>query len=954
MTQDTHAGEKFKPPKNPLEMEKALKFIVPKDEDKKRLSRQFIETQIRMLREDAEDLASTDQGWASIQAELTAWSFWKSLQRLEEENIQNDKDFMLDFWAWLQGKGQQSDHDVTPWGRIPPKHPSVIAYLDSFISKKFEYVQELMHLFHFGPSNLDEFYLYFKFIIRGRNNAWTEDAFLHEWGEFMQNKRIRGANNDDWTDDHEANLLRELTGNHRDSGTSRRLMTGRDEAGAELWPTGPGNGDPHEARLLSGVASTMEYENNPDISDERRAELIAEGRTRNDWQTQRDRDAVFGRIATSEALDEINALRPHSLDPEMEAAATDLGNADADAELEAERQFVETEADVEKQIEATASAKELLTENENKKIQETIKIAQGELKNLTKELTGLKGEIGNVTSNVKATLMNLAPIQKTGLETSKATLQEFQSFNADSNVTGFQIPASAMTNIGQFGEGIFNVEQKISTTLDTFITDEVASKAHANSLAKAISNIKAAKRMIERQKFDSSLLTGDGKDLDEEDQSPDQMNAFKRKKKEVLDELSAKEKEAKQLSVNVAGMGNEFNNMVGRVNSAQLLKDQLNAVGLMHEKSLDAQTDLAVNAGKMAQLKMDMQANVQSMANIRGDLENKMLRLNEAKSDRPPNAAMVKFLLDEITQDINEWKAFRSSSLKQTALFEQTKTELETHAESSTNEVKRMRGNIELLKKTAANFRFKKTGQKKLSQVQIDDALAVYEQNVEVWESLQGGIQTAINDLPNLQALSTQASLVSEIEGMKRIIKNLQPPSSKLDKRTVRRQALRRLKRKETKKSQRFFQEEPAGAAPDEPVEPDEPDGSDEPVETDQPEGEGDGDGDGDGEGDGEGDGPQDPFEGPVAKLKREKEIEEARLKEEEDRARIAAEKEREEAQLDALEELQKRREKTPRRTPIPSPVPIPKKRTPRAPRSAIGKRNTRGNPASPTFRSLF
>lgn len=108
ITANTKVGEKWKPPDHPLELEKALEFIAPLDSEKKKFSREFVKRQIE------ENLQGTGlfgtSSDAAKDARVIAWSFWASLQRLEEINGQIDKEFMVDFWGWLQGKvrGAQS------------------------------------------------------------------------------------------------------------------------------------------------------------------------------------------------------------------------------------------------------------------------------------------------------------------------------------------------------------------------------------------------------------------------------------------------------------------------------------------------------------------------------------------------------------------------------------------------------------------------------------------------------------------------------------------------------------------------------------------------------------------------------------------------------------------------------------------------------------------------------
>ncbi|KAM9984058.1 hypothetical protein ACTFIY_000804 [Dictyostelium cf. discoideum] len=109
------------------------------------------------------------------------------LQLTDELNSSDSNDhneFIDDFNRWLVGKGKEEDHALTPWSRQPLTnvHPSITEYIKGFVSKRHDFLAEIIKLktFIFTDLNLDNAYLYFKYIVRGRMDDPSTLGFLAE------------------------------------------------------------------------------------------------------------------------------------------------------------------------------------------------------------------------------------------------------------------------------------------------------------------------------------------------------------------------------------------------------------------------------------------------------------------------------------------------------------------------------------------------------------------------------------------------------------------------------------------------------------------------------------------------------------------------------------------------------------------------------------------------------
>lgn len=114
----------------------------------------------------------------NIKSQLTAWHHWKTQFEADALKTPN-ADATKDFFAWLLGKGKEEHHRNTPWYREPQMlHlKDVQEWIDGFADIFAESKAELIKLAWKTPQNLDEAWLYFKFIV---NSDWMkrEDRFF--------------------------------------------------------------------------------------------------------------------------------------------------------------------------------------------------------------------------------------------------------------------------------------------------------------------------------------------------------------------------------------------------------------------------------------------------------------------------------------------------------------------------------------------------------------------------------------------------------------------------------------------------------------------------------------------------------------------------------------------------------------------------------------------------------
>ncbi len=174
---------KFHPGADPLEREAGIRVLQPTDA-------QQLEQMTKMLEKLYEGATPEQQ---------QALALWKMQVAQGTIRDQVKLDFMRRFYFWLLGRGDQSDHDKTLWGRANTAvyNKEVAAYIDMFVDKRTKYVMKLRMLANNVPDTLNGLYLYYKYIVNGRlkqirapdgtiNYDMTDEDYLQDFDMFQQ------------------------------------------------------------------------------------------------------------------------------------------------------------------------------------------------------------------------------------------------------------------------------------------------------------------------------------------------------------------------------------------------------------------------------------------------------------------------------------------------------------------------------------------------------------------------------------------------------------------------------------------------------------------------------------------------------------------------------------------------------------------------------------------------
>jgi hypothetical protein len=159
---------KWLPGNSEWDYEKLLRNISPVDKKRKKLMDKWLS------KKEEEAINKGDK------ATISSIKMHKFLLALQDSEKQIEKDFLIDFYKWLLGKGTRTDKKRTPWDG-PLMFPDVRQYIFSFIEARHDAMLELIKLQTFGPDDLPSAYIYFKFIVRGGYQNLDDDAYLSEF-----------------------------------------------------------------------------------------------------------------------------------------------------------------------------------------------------------------------------------------------------------------------------------------------------------------------------------------------------------------------------------------------------------------------------------------------------------------------------------------------------------------------------------------------------------------------------------------------------------------------------------------------------------------------------------------------------------------------------------------------------------------------------------------------------
>lgn len=163
--------KKFDIPDNPLELEQFLDEMIPVNEEMKKKTKAAFEK----LKEKAD----------GDKNKLAALDLWEQQTLYEGMEKGIKKEFMMDFYKWLLGKGQKVDHQKTPWGNQRVIDEQCLDYIQTFFDAKMEWMKQLALLVNRanglgGLEGIDEHFIFFKYIVRGHWEDLESSEFLYD------------------------------------------------------------------------------------------------------------------------------------------------------------------------------------------------------------------------------------------------------------------------------------------------------------------------------------------------------------------------------------------------------------------------------------------------------------------------------------------------------------------------------------------------------------------------------------------------------------------------------------------------------------------------------------------------------------------------------------------------------------------------------------------------------
>jgi hypothetical protein len=185
--------EKFAVPENELDTEAFLKKITPSAKEKRKMVKKWLGDKKanilgKLLRLDA--AGRSNARGTQLKAEINALAMWENQMECSKLEDQADHEFSLDFYGWLAGKGKEADHQKTPWYRHRIPDLEVQAYLVSFAGAKIDWLHNIEKLvwkafYGGGLEGLNEYYMFFKYLVRGGWKDRDSAEFLYDWNKYL-------------------------------------------------------------------------------------------------------------------------------------------------------------------------------------------------------------------------------------------------------------------------------------------------------------------------------------------------------------------------------------------------------------------------------------------------------------------------------------------------------------------------------------------------------------------------------------------------------------------------------------------------------------------------------------------------------------------------------------------------------------------------------------------------
>lgn len=175
---------KYKVDPNPLDLEAQNPHMQPQAHDEAKEVRRYVKKRILMLDERIANGGGNAEKVKLWKREKASWQSWLSQLHHKEVLPSVRGEFIQDFQNWLMGRGREVDHLRTAWYRTPIKEKSVENYLGAFINERHRFLAALAILKQRAPRNVDEAYLYYKYIARQNPEEIPIKTFLSDWDKF--------------------------------------------------------------------------------------------------------------------------------------------------------------------------------------------------------------------------------------------------------------------------------------------------------------------------------------------------------------------------------------------------------------------------------------------------------------------------------------------------------------------------------------------------------------------------------------------------------------------------------------------------------------------------------------------------------------------------------------------------------------------------------------------------
>lgn len=182
--------KKFEPHSDPLEREEHREKINDYYQVTERVIRNLGENLRRGRNPDGEEIAINNANERAQAIVANQYAGGLILYELEVGAYREKTQmrFQQDFQLWLAGRSrEQEDIDRTQWGSQPCfDDPEVRAYLGAFLRKRKEFKLKLALLLTRPPRGILQYYLYFKYIVRGHFSKDMESdlgdtSYLSDW-----------------------------------------------------------------------------------------------------------------------------------------------------------------------------------------------------------------------------------------------------------------------------------------------------------------------------------------------------------------------------------------------------------------------------------------------------------------------------------------------------------------------------------------------------------------------------------------------------------------------------------------------------------------------------------------------------------------------------------------------------------------------------------------------------